>query len=540
MLEKYTRAELDQLRIFPVLSSFRIIALAQPPPAPGAAGASVGAGRAAGGSAGAAPSWLLEETLPLFSFHTLGTSLDDASRTQILRDLFPAMARGEMDRVLRLVEQLGGARPAGSDAASAAVARSASAVAPASFHLSLRQCIQLLRHHTYYPNDLLPHVRRMLLHEFLPSTQRALLDQVIASSDFAADAEAAADLPTPSLESLLPRVDGGVLHIGSVSYPLNRRLLAPELVPHILFYNIPAHLLLLQDLLRDWIVDAATHGAGSSTGAHSHRRHLLLIGNQGVGKNKICDRLLELLQLEREYMQLHRQWTSHERGWLRAKRRNGAASGCSTLTAMSIFLFRFHSVSVPAPHSPRLRPQFLRRHDCASADPFAVAEGRSRFLRGQRAGAFGDAGPRVGHRRGRQGAAGSGRRAQGTRAGRRDGPGGREEDRPRAAEEYQRTRGQQVHPHPPRLQAHRARQSTGVREGRGAMCIAHARCAAMWAALLLSWSDMVGWLSCSLVVLLVDVSASFFLKKFFFFLFYLFIYFVLFCFVLFFSVTLSS
>ena len=37
--------------------------------------------------------------------------------------------------------------------------------------------------------------------------------------------------------------------------------------------------------------------------------HLLLIGNQGVGKNKLTDRMLELLNAEREYFQLHRDTT---------------------------------------------------------------------------------------------------------------------------------------------------------------------------------------------------------------------------------------
>ncbi|KAG6609485.1 von Willebrand factor A domain-containing protein 8 [Phytophthora cinnamomi] len=36
------------------------------------------------------------------------------------------------------------------------------------------------------------------------------------------------------------------------------------------------------------------------------QKHMLLIGNQGVGKNKLADRLLQLLQQEREYIQLHR------------------------------------------------------------------------------------------------------------------------------------------------------------------------------------------------------------------------------------------
>ena len=37
--------------------------------------------------------------------------------------------------------------------------------------------------------------------------------------------------------------------------------------------------------------------------------NLLLIGPQGVGKNMLSDRLLELLQFEREYIQLHRDTT---------------------------------------------------------------------------------------------------------------------------------------------------------------------------------------------------------------------------------------
>ncbi|CAK9081078.1 von Willebrand factor A domain-containing protein 8, partial [Durusdinium trenchii] len=38
-------------------------------------------------------------------------------------------------------------------------------------------------------------------------------------------------------------------------------------------------------------------------------QHLLLVGNQGVGKNKLADHLLCLLRCEREYVQLHRDTT---------------------------------------------------------------------------------------------------------------------------------------------------------------------------------------------------------------------------------------
>lgn len=68
----------------------------------------------------------------------------------------------------------------------------------------------------------------------------------------------------------------------------------PELVPAPLFYDIPRHSKLLRDMLSDIV-----------SGDH----HLLLIGNQGVGKNKLADRALQLLNEEREYMQLHRDST---------------------------------------------------------------------------------------------------------------------------------------------------------------------------------------------------------------------------------------
>jgi von Willebrand factor A domain-containing protein 8 len=65
----------------------------------------------------------------------------------------------------------------------------------------------------------------------------------------------------------------------------------PALVPHVLFYDIPKHRVLLRELFKDLACG---------------ERHLLLIGNQGVGKNKLVDRMLGLLKKEREYIQLHR------------------------------------------------------------------------------------------------------------------------------------------------------------------------------------------------------------------------------------------
>ena len=50
------------------------------------------------------------------------------------------------------------------------------------------------------------------------------------------------------------------------------------------------HLSVMEDMLKDFLLG----------------EHLLLVGNQGVGKNKIVDRFLYLLNRPREYLQLHR------------------------------------------------------------------------------------------------------------------------------------------------------------------------------------------------------------------------------------------
>ena len=65
------------------------------------------------------------------------------------------------------------------------------------------------------------------------------------------------------------------------------------LVPDVVFFDIPMHTRLLRRLLQDFLLGD----------------HLLLIGNQGVGKNKLADRLLQLMRREREYIQLHRDTT---------------------------------------------------------------------------------------------------------------------------------------------------------------------------------------------------------------------------------------
>lgn len=86
------------------------------------------------------------------------------------------------------------------------------------------------------------------------------------------------------------RQEDGKLYIGDVCQPISEAK-NPELVPQPHYFDIPKHTKTMKDMLQDVV-------AG--------QKHLLLIGNQGVGKNKLADRLLQLMQQEREYIQLHR------------------------------------------------------------------------------------------------------------------------------------------------------------------------------------------------------------------------------------------
>ena len=64
-------------------------------------------------------------------------------------------------------------------------------------------------------------------------------------------------------------------------------------VPYTLFYDTAQNLATMEAMLQDYLMG----------------EHLLLVGNQGVGKNKLVDRLLNLLNRPREYLQLHRDTT---------------------------------------------------------------------------------------------------------------------------------------------------------------------------------------------------------------------------------------
>jgi midasin (ATPase involved in ribosome maturation) len=128
-----------------------------------------------------------------------------------------------------------------------------------------------------------------LLTNLLPSAKRAALESLLRSCKIVPTK------PQASRKKLLVTSDesGDNVKIGALVFsPLEAKQL--QLVPSPVFWDIQSHIRIIQTLLSEW-----------TTG----ERAFLLLGNQGTGKNKICDRLCELLNHEREYIQLHRDTT---------------------------------------------------------------------------------------------------------------------------------------------------------------------------------------------------------------------------------------
>jgi von Willebrand factor A domain-containing protein 8 len=85
--------------------------------------------------------------------------------------------------------------------------------------------------------------------------------------------------------------DASVAHFGDALALERREPTHAELVPAPFYVDIARHSVYLREMAKDFALG----------------EHLLLVAPQGVGKNVLTDRLLQLLNAEREYLQLHRE-----------------------------------------------------------------------------------------------------------------------------------------------------------------------------------------------------------------------------------------
>ncbi|KAE8883184.1 von Willebrand factor A domain-containing protein 8 [Phytophthora fragariae] len=260
-------------RVSAIHPSFRIIAIAEADPA-------TLTGTAATPGKGSTAAWLSSDSISMFSFHHLPMISSEQSE-KIVRSLYPGLPEETTSILLSFSEKLQNAKETSANADYRALS------------LSTRQLLRVCRRLNAFPEhslrDLRPLLHDTLLTQFLSSTCSRLVDTLLDECNAPAIMSSVDTLT----EADTIREEEGRLCIGDTSYPIQTPT-NPELVPQPHYFDIPKHTQCMKAMLQDVV-------AG--------QKHMLLIGNQGVGKNKLADRLLQLLQQEREYIQLHRDTT---------------------------------------------------------------------------------------------------------------------------------------------------------------------------------------------------------------------------------------
>ncbi|OQR77160.1 hypothetical protein BIW11_00481 [Tropilaelaps mercedesae] len=155
--------------------------------------------------------------------------------------------------------------------------------------LSTRQLIRMCRKLSAYPNSSLYELlAEATLIKFAPQLTRTAFDESLSAcgirpSDNGKSPQADLDM----------KIDAETVSIGDIVLPRILDHNAPAKIPSTLYFKNSRQLQQLYRIAQDMILG----------------EHLLLVGNQGVGKNKIIDYLLAMCNRPREYMQLHRDST---------------------------------------------------------------------------------------------------------------------------------------------------------------------------------------------------------------------------------------
>ncbi|XP_068022589.1 von Willebrand factor A domain-containing protein 8 [Melanerpes formicivorus] len=250
--------KLQERSIFPIHPSFRIVVLAEPP----VIGSST-------------QQWLGPEFLTLFLFHNIRT-LSRREETEVIKQMIPDVPSVAVEQLLSLAHKLRDTN----DTTAQSLASS----------LSTRQLLRICRRLSQHPDESLYYaVNKACLSRFLPNLAKSALQKHLQDSGIETSAD---DTKKQEEKDYTCEIKDGILKIGSVTMPVYNSTEKMK-VPDVLFYENAQHMMVMEDMLKDFLLG----------------EHLLLVGNQGVGKNKVVDRFLHLLNRPREYLQLHRDTT---------------------------------------------------------------------------------------------------------------------------------------------------------------------------------------------------------------------------------------
>ncbi|KAA1472001.1 hypothetical protein DENSPDRAFT_859246 [Dentipellis sp. KUC8613] len=171
--------------------------------------------------------------------------------------------------------------------------------------LGTRSLIRIARRLAKFPSDVNLHalISRSLLAEFLPATERMSLDSLLEDCGILKKVELFH--PSPVVENgglLFPASNDQTRTIDATFIPIFDSAQDPEgVASHVPYMDHFYDNSVQSASMRDLAIDFEVLG-----------EHLVLLGNQGVGKNKLIDRLCQLLRRPREYIQLHRDTTVNQ------------------------------------------------------------------------------------------------------------------------------------------------------------------------------------------------------------------------------------
>ena len=253
--DKYDLIE-DKTNLLRIHPSFRLIAVAEPPTNTEKTVATSG-------------NWLTSELVNMFLFHII-EPLSLTHEYELLNKKFSLNEKHrQLYNVINNLKQMSLNDPQLKQTANI---------------FSLRQLIRLSHKLEAYPSlNLKELIENSCLYKFMPQLNKQILSEFLRNQNLLSETEST----EPSLNDLLASFNEYKLNSDSIQDLAK--------VPDTLFFNNKLHTRILNNLLRDFKLG----------------EHLLLIGNQGTGKNKLVDKFLMLLNRPREYIQLHRDTTVH-------------------------------------------------------------------------------------------------------------------------------------------------------------------------------------------------------------------------------------
>ncbi len=256
-----TRHELERKGVFPIHPSFRIVATGDLP--------------------SAANPYITEEVMSLFHFHYL-PALNSKEKEKFISSVLAAHDNHHQHQ--HSCRQVDNNKGAAFVHSLVCFSNLLDANKQLQIELSTRQLLRAAKRISYYPEDAYQAMQNICLSCFLPATTREAINTLIAKSGVRPTTKV-------SKQQQLLNISESLLQENSTSD--HSLLSVHHLVPEVDFCAIPSHTYLLREMWKDYQLG----------------EHLLLIGIQGVGKNKLADRFLQQLQLPRQYIQLHRDTT---------------------------------------------------------------------------------------------------------------------------------------------------------------------------------------------------------------------------------------